>query len=381
MVDVPIISFILSDNANATTGEFESFTSDELIISNWATGGDSRRQQRTTSTGRRIDSFRSKDLGGGRVLLYAEEPATGKDQYAVTESGSNFEHIWSAWRGQRWSEMPNLDEGAFSFRDIIEFHSSEVFDSVTITQNNFNWLDEYTLNLSQNQTVQIKMKTGWSAIFEHKGFSVNVKSGGDAVRFSGGFLRLDFIQFTGEGVTVTYDEGVVGDEPMLHDDAVVRVVGEVIDTATVDFTPIEPIEGGVKATSNYESGQYVVELIHTADNIESTEVDESKWVVATTHPSGIRPTDTFSTLADGEEGFNTMVVTLHDALTDVNSAQEALNNPEFDEEFAAAEEVEIEKRAAASGDATTTDFVMTDSIMGGLMVAILAALVGVVLIG
>jgi len=290
MPTVPEIEFVTGQNAMTLTGEEHEFTTAELELSTFTYR---RIQARSGYGSTLVDTFKAKDMGDGSYLFYSRNPVGNHSNYALSTTDTNFEHLWSTWRGQRWIEVANVDEGFYTFQDVIEFHKDEVFSEVsTGGASGYEWVDENTLYLSSHKSLRLKMASGWTAHFTHTNddstSEMNALSGGDAVQWSSGEVHLDWLQHTEDGEVTIYEEGAEEKDAdtRVYDDTFERVVGQVVDSQEITLTYTEAEHGAETVHANYPEGEYTVNLIYTADNIETDDVNETIYTVRTVWPDG-----------------------------------------------------------------------------------------------
>jgi ribosomal protein L12E/L44/L45/RPP1/RPP2 len=227
-------------------------------------------------------AFRSQ-LIEGRIVLWAaaDRIQAGKDQFAVVAEGVNLDHIWSSWRGQRWVNRANVDEGLMSFKDLVDFHKDEVFSTFSLSTDSLVWVDENTLDLSNNEWLTLGLNSNYSMSFTYADAPVIVRGGGDNQSFGNRLVVLNWVQYTdsdGE-VTITEDgiestELRVYDESNVYDRPQQTVVREELDYLT---------QGYGEGIVNFKIYHITVD-----DNIETGDIDEgvNYWQIRQETPAG-----------------------------------------------------------------------------------------------
>lgn len=296
-MDVQEIAFSLDNNAQFYTGESidMNINTDASGVTpvGWNTMGNQNREVKGMLLGQYQPLFRSQKIGG-KVVLWAQfnQVPEGKSNWAVMKSGTNFEHIWSSWRGQRWVEeveevVVNVDEGQLSFQDLWEFHQEEVFRDIETypVDSTPSWIDENTMDISDMQ-IAFGTQQGFSMnIVADDGTSIIVRSGGDRVSWgNANTLTMEWVQFTddeGEVVVHSGEGEIVSESALVYDERNVRTVGEVVELWEFDFTLPTVSEGAENKLNlaNYSEGLHQVEMIYSDDNIETLGVNEERWVV------------------------------------------------------------------------------------------------------
>jgi len=332
---VPQIRYVDGRNAMTLTGEEQDFTDADLDLDTFYYRRIQGYKDRAKGDYSLVDNVKAKDMGEGSYLLYSRNPADTHGNFAITIDDSHFENIWSTWRGQRWIEVVNEDEGFYTFQDAMEFHQSEVFSEVTSGgDSGYVWIDENTLHLSSHKSLRLKMASGWSARFTHTddgtASDMNALSGGDAVQWSSGEVHLDWLQHTEDGVVTIYEEGAEEEdaESRVYDDAFERVVGQVVDSQEVTLTYPEAEHGADTVHANYPEGTYLVKLIYTSDNIETEGVNETIYIVRTVWPDGSDLPDggTANNQSDAEVLFLARLTQIGQQELSVRNRQEEAND-------------------------------------------------------
>lgn len=270
---VPEIDFILEDNAQMYTGNNVEISNTD--INTWGTSGvNNRRIQGASLDGGRTfpTLFQSAEIDG-RVVFYAADSviAPNKQNYAVVASNTNFEHIWSSWRGQRWVNRANVDDALMSFQDLVDFHKEEVFSTFSLSSGSLNWIDENTLDLNDGsnsgQTLTLGLNDNYSMSFTYADSTTIVRGGGDNQAFTNRLLSLNWVQFTdASGDTIIVEDGVETEGARVHDAS--------NEFATRNETVVRE---ETVLTPNLTPTELNYRIIHVtqSDNVETNDVDES----------------------------------------------------------------------------------------------------------
>lgn len=294
-MDIQEIAFSLEDNAQYYTGNTVEVNvntdANQLVPIGWNTSGSSNRSAKGILAGSNQQTvlFRSQNING-RIVFWSQfnQPPEGKSNWAVMQTGTTFDHIWSTWRGQRWVEeveevVVNIDEGQLSFQDLWEFHQSEVFNGVTILPANSepSWVGENIMDIS-NMQITFGLNKGFSMNLTYNGDEVLMRSGGDRGSFSNSTITMNWVQYTDDegDVVVHSGEGeIVSEDALIYDADTVYAGTETVEVWEYDFILPTVETGAVDETgrANYE-GMQTLEIKYTPDNIETSESEE-RWVV------------------------------------------------------------------------------------------------------
>lgn len=336
-MDIQEIGFSLEDNAQYYTGNTVEVNvntdADGLTPTGWNNSGSSNRSAKGIIAGSNQQQviFRSQKIDG-RVVLWAQfnQPPEGKSNWAVIQEGTTFEHIWSSWRGQRWVEeveevVVNIDEGRLSFRDLWEFHQSEVFSNVETYPSDAtpSWVDENTMDIS-NMEIAFGLNEGFSMNLSYKGGEVQLRSGGDRHSFSNSTITMNWVQYTDDEGDVTVHSGqgeVVSEEALIYDADTIYAGTETVEIWEYDFILPTVETGAVDETgrANYE-GMQTLEIKYTPDNIETGESEE-RWVV---YHNG-RLVGSYSTQLEASESFEQQKQQILDNAAIVDEKQNEAN--------------------------------------------------------
>ena len=360
MTEIPFIAFSPTDNAYYYTGSM--FTQTDTLqrsASNWFTGGRARvGDYRLASGGKKAGV-----IDGSRVLF--SPPNT----YAVVQDGVNFEHIWSAWRGGREMTVANVDDGALSLRDLIDFHEDEVFSTVEII-GVLQWVDENTIDLS-NGEIRLGTKDGWTLVFDYNTSETVIRSGGDNQTFVNGVVKLNKIQFTDEnGSTAVYEDGEeTGDKPEYYDDKIVGQTPYIVQSQIIKTVFIEPRAGAVdeRSSTNYPENEYVIKMTKTENDIE-TEADEEQYrVFLNDRFHGLYPTRDLA-----EIDYQKIIDGINDDMKRVNNKQKEANKR-------AKKSKSTSKGVGVGGqiNGESPEWLLGGLILAGLIVLLSVAILGV----
>ena len=305
MMQVKEIDFVSSDNAQAYNGQTVEidvgFPNKSARDGGWLTGSNrygnplNRKIQRYDDAGNVVNAYRSQEIDG-RMVLWASSAViqAGKDQFAVVSEGTDFENIWSAWRGQRWVFEANVDDAVMSFQDLWEFHFDEVFRDVEITKydfssqsivdasNDISWIDENTMDVS-SVDIAFGTQTGFSMSIEDSSGDVRTMRGeGQRLSWaSATSIKLLWVQYTdSEGDVVVYEEGEMTEGLRVYDsNNAYEGRQETVVREELNYL-----------TPGYGDGIVDFKIYHITsdDNVETGDIDEEAnyWQIRQMTPSG-----------------------------------------------------------------------------------------------
>ena len=305
-MQVKEIDFVSSDNAQAYNGQTVEidvgFPNKSAREGGWLTGNASvgnplnRRVQVYDDGGNVVNGFRSQVIDG-RVVLWASSALiqAGKDQFAVISESTDFENIWSTWRGQRWVFEANVDDAVMSFQDLWEFHFDEVFRDVEITKYDFatkgnvdatsdiSWIDENTMDISSVGHIVFGTQAGFSmSIEDSSGYITTIRGGGQRHSWaSATSIKLLWVQYTDSaGAVVVYEEGVMSEGLRVYDtNNTYEGRQETVVREELNYL-----------TPGYGDGIVDFKIYHITsdDNAETGDIDEEAnyWQIRQMTPSG-----------------------------------------------------------------------------------------------
>jgi hypothetical protein len=291
------VTFVLEDNSQMYTGNtIEIDVGSPNLSANeggWFTGNDPLNRRVQGQGG--VNRFRSQLIDGQTILWASENDIqTGKDQFAVVAAGVNFDHIWSSWRGQRWVNRANVDDGIMSFKDLVDFHKDEVFSTFSLPTDSLTWIDENTLDLSNNEWLTLGLNSNYSMSFTYADSTTIVRGGGDNQSFGNRTVTLNWVQFTdSSGEVIVVEDGVQTEGMQVYDESNVYVGRD--ETVVREETI---------STPNLTTTEYTWRIIHVtqSDFIETGDVDESQnyWQVQSQLESTSRGWDYGGTRYDNQ---------------------------------------------------------------------------------
>ena len=282
------VTFLLDDNAQMYTGNtVEIDVGSPNLPANeggWLTGNDSvgNPLNRRIQGAGGVNRFRSQEIDG-RIVLWASdaEIQAGKDNFAVMADGVTFEHIWSSWRGQRWVNRANVDDGLMSFKDLVDFHKDEVFSTFSLSTDSLTWIDENTLDLSNSEWLTLGLNPNYSMSFTYADSTTIVRGGGDNQSFGNRTVTLNWVQFTdSSGDVVVYEEGEMTEGLRVYDsNNTYEGRQETVVREELNYL-----------TPGYGDGIVDFKIYHITsdDNVETGDIDEGAnyWQIRQMTPSG-----------------------------------------------------------------------------------------------
>jgi len=172
--------------------------------------------------------------------------------------------VWSAFKaGRVVTPTQNSDEGFYTFRDAVEYHSTEVFSTLTLPSS-FHWVDEQTMKITAGY-LTLHLSSGWAAEFGAGGnITILDSDKADFVK-SLGELTLLRLQHSTESGSTVYADGASGTVPFTHTEANPRIENEVVRTETVSYELLP------EGTTEYR-------ILYSNDRLD-TEENEQRWLV------------------------------------------------------------------------------------------------------
>ena len=280
------VTFVLDDNAQMYTGNTveidvgsPNLTAKEggWLVGNESVGNPLNRRIQGQGG---VNRFRSQEIDG-RIVLWASDAdiQAGKDNFAIVAEGVNYEHIWSSWRGQRWVNRANVDEGLMSFKDLVDFHKEEVFSTFSLSTDSLIWVDENTLDLADGsnagQRLTLGLNPNYSMSFTYADAPVIVRGGGDNQSFGNRLVVLNWVQYTdSDGEVVVVEGGEESTDLRVYD-----------ESNTYERENKAVVREETISTPNLTPTELTYRIIHvtSTDNIETGDVDETQnyWQVQT----------------------------------------------------------------------------------------------------
>ena len=365
------VTFVLEDNSQMYTGNVIE-TPTTIDVDNWNTSGEFN--QRIQGQGG-VERFYSQEVGG-RIYLWASNATiqTGKDNYVVVADGVNFEHIWSSWRGQRWVNRANVDEGLMSFKDLVDFHKEEVFSTFSLSTDSLNWVDENTLDLADGsnagQWLSLGLNPNYSMSITYDNAPVIVRGGGDNQSFGNRTVTLNWVQFTdSSGVVGVVEDGVGTAGLRVYDESNVYIGGgeTVVREETISTPNLTPTES-----------TYRIIHVTSTDNIETGDVDESSnyWQVQTQLSSTSRGWDYGSKKYDNQLDADNALDTIIAEIENTNTVKGESDTAKALQTTSAANQAKRDKkRKSLFGDISKED--MKSLLFGGALVVLGVLLISV----
>lgn len=198
-------------------------------------------------------------MGSTKLYLF-RGPSAILDIVVNDVSVNEREEVWNAYiAGNITRPTPNVNEGYYSFRDVVDYHSSEVFDLMDLPTEYY-WDSENTMRIEEGDFVW-HMADGWVAdfgSFSTADTDINNTSKGK------GTLTLTRLQHTDEEGSLIYENQTSSEGAFEHTTNNPRIVDEVVREE-------------ILVTQN--QGTIEWRIVYQNDDVTTEGYDEQRWTI------------------------------------------------------------------------------------------------------